>query len=166
MAYVFISYSKKNRDYARRLANHLQTTGFDVWIDDRIDFGANWEREIFKAIDDCDAFIVIMTAESHESDWVQRERLYADDQKKPSFPLLLTGKVFPFFVGIQYYDMRGEKLPEHPFIERLAAFVPRKETNGHDIAAVPQRQAESRIEQPSGFQRELEDVNRPPMLPI
>ena len=30
MAHVFISYSKKNRDYARKLADHLLANGFDV----------------------------------------------------------------------------------------------------------------------------------------
>lgn len=61
MSHVFISYAHKDQVYARKLADHLLANGFDVWIDDRIDFGSNWEREIFKAIDGCDAIIVIMT---------------------------------------------------------------------------------------------------------
>src|SRR5215213_7233758 len=111
MAHVFISYSKKNRDYARKLADHLLANGFDLWIDDRIDFGSNWEREIFKAVDGCGAIIVLMTPESYESIWVQRERQYAEIRRKQAFPLLLDGEAFPFYVVIQYYDVRGEKLP-------------------------------------------------------
>ena len=86
MSHIFISYSKKNRDYARQLADKLLELGFDVWIDDRIDYGENWEREIFKAIDGCSAFVVLMTPESYESDWVLRECQYADKRKKPQFP--------------------------------------------------------------------------------
>ena len=140
MAHVFISYSKKNRIYARKLADHLLASGFDVWIDDRIDFGTNWEREIFKAIDRCSAFIVIMTPASDESIWVQRERQHAENRRKQPLPLLLEGEVFPFYNVIQYYDVRGEKLPERGFLERLAAFVPRSHA-GRDVAAAPQQQA-------------------------
>lgn len=73
MAHVFISYSKKNRDYARKLADHLLELGFDVWIDDRIDYGDDWWRTIVRAIRNAKAFIVIMTDESDRSVWVQRE---------------------------------------------------------------------------------------------
>ena len=140
MAHVFISYSKENRDYARKLADYLLTQGFDIWIDDRIDFGTNWEREIFKAIDGCDAFIVIMTSESYQSDWVQRERFYADKLGKQAFPLLLEGEVFPFYAIIQYYDVRGNMLPGTKFLKRLAKFVQRRGSLGHDVTAIPQLQ--------------------------
>ena len=125
MSHVFISYSKKNRDYARRLADYLLASGFDIWIDDRIDFGSNWEREIFRAVDACAAIIVIMTPESYDSLWVQRERQYAENRHKQPFPLLLEGEAFPFYVVVQHYDVRGGKLPGSEFLEQLAEFAPR-----------------------------------------
>ena len=139
MTYVFISYSKKNRAYARKLADYLLERGFDVWIDDRIDFGTNWEREIFKAIDGCAAFVVIMTPELYESDWVQRERLHAEARKKPPLPLLLEGEVFPFYRPTQYSDVRPGRAPSQAFLKRLASFVPSNESTGQDLAEMPQR---------------------------
>ena len=136
MAHVFISYSKKNRSYARKLADHLLAQGFDVWIDDRIDFGGNWEHEIFKAIDECDAIIVIMTPPSHASLWVQRERQHAENQLKPAFPLLLDGKVFPFYEVIQYYDVRGGQLPTVEFYHQLGNAVRRSSAIGRNLASV------------------------------
>ncbi|MBZ0289134.1 MAG: SUMF1/EgtB/PvdO family nonheme iron enzyme [Anaerolineae bacterium] len=126
MAHIFISYSKQNKDYARKLADELRQEGFEIWIDDRIDYGDTWERAIFKAIDECLAFLVIMTPDSYASDWVLRECQYADKRKKPQFPVLLDGEEFPRYVSTQYADVRGGKLPGEDFLRRLEKFVGRK----------------------------------------
>lgn len=125
MSHIFISYSKQNKDYARKLAEQLKQQGFEVWIDDRIDYGDTWERVIFKAIDECMAFLVIMTPESYASDWVLRECQYADKRKKPQFPMLLDGEEFPRYVSTQYADVRGGKLPGEDFLRRLEKSVGR-----------------------------------------
>ncbi len=146
MAHVFISYAHIDRVYARKLADHLLASGFDVWIDDRIDFGSNWEQAIFEAVDTCAAFVVVMSPAAYRSQWVQRERLYAEAQAKPPFPLLLDGSVFPFYIAIQYYDVRGGKLPDPTFIEQLAQVVPRRTSSGQDLAAAPQQSAQIKFE--------------------
>jgi|GEM_PF-3331566 len=134
MAAVFISYSKKNREYARKLADHLLANGFDVWIDDRIDYGENWERVIFRAIDDCAAFIVIMTPQSYDSDWVLRECAHAEHRKKPQFPMLLDGEVFPRYRLTQYVNVTDGSQPPRDFMERLANFEPRQAREGREVA--------------------------------
>ncbi len=134
MAHIFISYAHTDHEYARKLADYLLAHGFDVWIDDRIDFGTRWVRSIFEALDSCAAFIVVMTPRSNDSEFVEKEYLRAADQKKPTFPLLLEGGAFPYFVGIQYHDVRGGKLPGDDFLERLAKFVPPANASGHDVA--------------------------------
>ena len=50
MSYAFISYSKKNHEYAFNLASAIRQQGFDVWFDDQIDYGDNWERTIFNVM--------------------------------------------------------------------------------------------------------------------
>ena len=139
MAHVFISYHKNSsRNYARKLADHLIANGFDVWIDDRINLGSHWEREIFKAIEICGAFIIIMTLDAYDSEWVQREYHYADRLKKRQFPVLLDGENFPFYSNVQYIDVRGEKIPPESFLGQLeASGVARKPTFGQDIANPP-----------------------------
>ncbi|MEO8394979.1 MAG: TIR domain-containing protein [Chloroflexota bacterium] len=146
MAHIFISYAHSNREYARKLADHLLASGFDVWIDDRIDFGTNWVREIFKAIDASAAFILIMSPEADASDWVQKEYLQADAQKKPMLPLLLDGGVFPYLRNVQYYDVRDGEMPQPNFIRRLATFTVQKESTGQDVATVPQQTAEKQAQ--------------------
>lgn len=133
MAHVFISYAHTDTEYARKLADHLISNGFDVWIDDRIDFGSRWVRSIFEALEACAAFIVIMTPKAYESEFVEKEYLHAGNLDKPTFPLLLEGRAFPYFVGIQYYDVQDRRLPGQEFFEDLARFVPRS-SEGHDVA--------------------------------
>ncbi|MDX1993483.1 MAG: SUMF1/EgtB/PvdO family nonheme iron enzyme [bacterium] len=138
MSHVFISYSKLNWDYARSLADRLLAEGFDVWIDDRIDYGEDWWRMIVRAIRTCAAFTVVMTPEADGSRWVQREVTLADELGKPAYPLLLKGDIldsenWTMFVRTQYVDVRDGHLPPTDFYNRLAHSVPRKETQGSEV---------------------------------
>ncbi len=105
MAHVFISYSRKNPDYARKLAEDIRKHGFDVWIDDRIDYGDRWWRTIVQAIEDCAAFVVVMSLASENSEWVEREVLLGQREKKPIFPLLLDSSGFALLITTQYADI-------------------------------------------------------------
>ncbi|MBI5670624.1 MAG: TIR domain-containing protein [Chloroflexi bacterium] len=133
MSHVFISYSKKNRPYARQLAEHLLQQGFRVWIDERIEYGENWWKEIVAAIQNCAVFIVIMTPDSEQSRWVEREVALAEHYRKPLFPLLLAGENWPLFVLTQYVDVRDGKLPDEALIDRLAEIAPRQAGGGEDV---------------------------------
>lgn len=133
MSHIFISYSKKNKEYTDKLVDFLEKAGFDVWYDGRIDYGTSWERVIFKAIDDCAVFLVVMSPESYDSDWVRKEYLYADKRKKKQFPILLEGEEFPFYVDNQYTDVRGGKLPPNDFVTRLGRAIKPQNQAGKNI---------------------------------
>ncbi len=133
MSHVFISYSHDDQPYARALADDLLRRGFDVWIDDRIDFGDRWFRVIVEAIRACAAFLVIMTPEAEQSEWVEREILLAQREKKPLFPVLLRGQEFPLLITIQYADVTDGCLPPPGFYDRLEKCAPRKRAPGDDV---------------------------------
>ncbi|MBZ0284987.1 MAG: SUMF1/EgtB/PvdO family nonheme iron enzyme [Anaerolineae bacterium] len=142
MSHIFISYSKKDHDYARKLADKLLSLGFDVWIDDQIDYGDDWWRVIVRAIRGAKAFIVVMTEESDASDWVQREVTLADKHKIPAFPIWLSGDVdasenWAIYVRTQYADVRDRSLPKDDYYTRLAKVAPRKSNQGNDITDSP-----------------------------
>jgi hypothetical protein len=46
MSHIFISYSHDDTDYAHRLEGELKRRGFEVWIDDRIDYGTRWRQAL------------------------------------------------------------------------------------------------------------------------
>src|SRR5258708_28628467 len=135
MDHVFISYSHTDREYAHRLAGSLQNYGFQVWIDDRIDYGMTWPRVIQDNLDTCAAFVVIMTPRSYVSDWVQSELNRARRKNKPLFPILLEGDDTWLSVETtQFVKVDFGELPPAHFYERLATFAP----HGDAIAAAPE----------------------------
>ncbi len=124
MSHIFISYSKHNSAYTYKLADYLQAQGFNIWIDRiGIEYGVGWWDAIVDGLDGCGAFIVVMTPESRASDWVQRELFIALQEKKPVFPLLLTGDNWKVFVLTQYADVRDGSLPDDEFLKRLSQCV-------------------------------------------
>lgn len=138
MSHVFISYSKQNKDYARQLVSKLRDEGFDVWIDDReLRASVDWWQSIVLALRACGAFIVIMTPESDNSDWVQREITLALKYDKPIFPLWLSGSLdtpnWELFVRTQYTDVRGDKMPEEQFFATLSEAASRRSRRGENV---------------------------------
>ena len=124
MGHIFISYSHKDTEYAHGLANNLQKTGLKIWIDERLDYGSQWPQEIQKQLDACDAFIIIMTPRSFASEWVQSELQRAKRKLKPIFPLLLEGdEPWLSVESTQFYDVRGEKLPDEKFYSAIRRTV-------------------------------------------
>ncbi|MBN1200345.1 MAG: SUMF1/EgtB/PvdO family nonheme iron enzyme [Anaerolineae bacterium] len=129
MSHIFVSYSKKDIRFARHLRRLLEAEGFAVWMDEtRLKPGERWWTRIERNIDTCAAFIVIMSPRSRQSEWVEREILYADDPHvdKPIFPVLLEGRGFPMLGNLHYADMRaGLKADLPPFLlEKLRDVVP------------------------------------------
>ncbi|MFN8411196.1 MAG: SUMF1/EgtB/PvdO family nonheme iron enzyme [Anaerolineales bacterium] len=133
MGHIFISYSHKDTEYAHRLAENLQSMGFNVWIDARLDYGSQWPLEIQKQLDSCDAFIVIMTPRAFASEWVQSELQRAKRKLKPIFPLLLEGEEPWLSVeATQFYDVRSGKFPDEKFYSAIRRSV----TANHDDATL------------------------------
>ncbi|MGZ9234055.1 MAG: TIR domain-containing protein, partial [Anaerolineales bacterium] len=120
MAHIFISYSHKDAEYAHALAASLQGMGFEVWIDQRLDYGSQWPQELQKQLDSCSAFILIMSPRSYTSEWVQSELQRARRKLKPVFPLLLEGdEPWLSVESTQFYDVRGEVYPDSKFYTAL-----------------------------------------------
>ena len=85
MGHIFISYSHKDKEYVHKLQETLQQEGFEVWIDDRIDYGTEWPKVIQENLDNCIVFIVVMSKNAYESDMVQNEVTRAREKKKQTF---------------------------------------------------------------------------------
>jgi serine/threonine protein kinase len=121
--HLFISYSRRDKPYAQGLTERLQQSSFNVWIDSQIEYGETWFKEIDEAIKTCAAFVLLMSPESYESEWVQKEILLAKRYKKPIFPLLLDGDEFPIVIDIQFADVRSGEMPDANFHRRLRRAV-------------------------------------------
>jgi len=130
MSHIFISYSHlpPDKDYARRLADELEQRGFEVWIDDGIDYGTSWPRAIQENLDASTAVIVILTPRAWASDWVQSELARAKRKHIPVYPLLLEGDYWLAVESTQTVDVRTGALPPEAFYGGLALKVLRHTT--------------------------------------
>jgi hypothetical protein len=118
--HVFISYSRSDQDYVDRLFAHLERAGLNPWIDrSGIDYGTRWKQVVRDAVDGCSAFVVVMTPDAEDSEWVDRELQRAQDAGKPILPLLLRGRKFFSLADVHYEDVTGGRMPSDEFVARL-----------------------------------------------
>jgi hypothetical protein len=90
MEKVFISYSRKDMDFARKLAKSLEKAGYDVWWDiTDLRGGDDWVRTIPVAIADSQHILVVLSP-FIQSEWVQKEYTQALTLRKKIIPILLT----------------------------------------------------------------------------
>ena len=123
MGYIFISYSHEDKEYVQKLQDDLQKRGFEVWIDEHLEYGVEWPIVIQEKLDDSDAFIVVMTEKAKKSNWVQNEVTRARRIGKPVFPLLLSGDSWLAFEATQYVDVKEGRLPSREFYDQLSIFI-------------------------------------------
>jgi len=91
MKRVFISYSRRNKTFAERLARDLDDAGLEVWIDFRqITGGELWQNEIYRGIERSEFVIFCMSPASVESVWCNKEIAAAREQDKLIIPIMVV----------------------------------------------------------------------------
>ncbi|MDP1546533.1 MAG: toll/interleukin-1 receptor domain-containing protein, partial [Anaerolineales bacterium] len=111
MQKIFISYSRKDMDFARKLAGDLEKAGYDVWWDiTDLRGGDDWVRTLPTAIAGSEFFIIVLSPNSVESEWVRKEYTQALNLRKKIIPLMFEACDVPFALNtINYVNfMSGE----------------------------------------------------------
>src|SRR5690349_5864371 len=99
MAKVFVSYSRKDIVFAKRLTAELQKSELDFWIDwEGIPPTVDWWREIEKGIEEADIFLFLISPDSVKSKVCGQEIDTAVKNGKRLIPLVLR-------------DIQGEETP-------------------------------------------------------
>ena len=133
MAKLFLSYSRKDQTRVQRFAEWLEREGHDVWRDeDDIGGGASFSSEIEKALEDCDAVLVLWSADAVQSSWVRDEAGYGRDAGK-LIPFYLDGTEAPLgFRQFQSIDLSKWRIGGAPTADRIRSAIER-------VAHLPQR---------------------------
>jgi len=101
---VFISYSRKDINFARRLAGDLEKAGFDVWWDiSDLKGGDDWVRNIPTAIESSQYFVVLLSPDSIQSEWVTKEYTYAIYRRLKIIPAMIKQCNIPFALNTINY---------------------------------------------------------------
>lgn len=108
---IFISHCHEDGDFAELLKLRLEKEGFQVWIDtDRLKVGQVWREEIDEAIRKSSAFIVIMTPDARNSEYVTYEWAFAWGVNVKIFPIQLKKTTFhPRLESLQYLDFSNRE---------------------------------------------------------
>lgn len=71
---VFLSYSEKDRRWAKKLSAQLEKAGFKVWYAEReLLPGANWAEEVERALAQSDAVVALVSPDAVASRWFHHE---------------------------------------------------------------------------------------------
>lgn len=113
---TFVSYSRADLEFARRLAADLRNAGIEIWMDESIRPGVAWDQAIEAALERCSEVVVILSPSSVESQHVRNEIVYAVNAKKTIVPLLYQPCAIPLsLTRVNYLDFTSAyeaRLPE------------------------------------------------------
>ena len=104
MQQIFISYSRKDMSFVRKLAGDLEKAGYDVWWDlTDLRGGDDWVRVIPAAIESSQHFIIVLSPNSIESEWVRKEYTQALSLRRKIIPIMLEATGVPFALNTINY---------------------------------------------------------------
>ena len=86
---VFISYSRKDKEFVRRLYEALKRRDREAWVDwQDIQPTEEWLQAIYNAIEGADTFIFVLTPDSVTSKYCKREVAHAAAHNKRMVPIV------------------------------------------------------------------------------
>jgi TIR domain len=134
--FVFISYSRREKEFVDRLSDDLRANGVRIWRDvEQIEAGSNWEQEIKKSLTDATAMIFVASKNSVSSAWMETEvqfflagrgqviPIVVDDQGASQMPAALA--------AIQWVDFRSDYSAA---LSKLLSALPRLLREGQPVA--------------------------------
>ena len=90
MDQIFISYSRKDTDFVRRVADRLLESGIDIWVDwEDIPPSVDWIKEIQKGIESADIFLLFVSPDSMSSKVCKEEISHAALNGKRIIPVIV-----------------------------------------------------------------------------
>lgn len=134
---VFVSYSHEERAFAARLTSDLRRHGVKVYIDERLQAGEGWRKQLAVAIENTDAFILIMSPASVVSEYVEWELDTAQAMGKRIFPLMYRQSDVPLTIlSLQYIDIGRD------YDKGLSELAERLHEFRNPVAGQPQSRAQ------------------------
>ncbi|MDA0918771.1 MAG: tetratricopeptide repeat protein, partial [Planctomycetota bacterium] len=131
---VFLSHSSLDKPAARRLADSLEMHGIDVWIDKgEIKVGDSVSEKISDGLQNCDYLVALLSKNSIESEWVQREiysRLHTDaaNARHSILPVQLDDcEIPPLLTDLLRADLRENRAAAVSSLVRAIAKTRRPE---------------------------------------
>lgn len=109
---IFVSYARVDKPFCVQIVDTLNA--HDVWYDQRLYAGQHWWREILRRLDWCEGFIYLLSPESLESQYCQREFELAQRLERHIVPVRIHEDITlpPSLADVQYVDFSKGITPE------------------------------------------------------
>ena len=115
MGDVFISYKRDERSQASGIARRLRKLGLDVWLDEKIATGTQFDAEIESALRVAKAILVLWSPGSVRSEWVRNETAFGVQQGNLVAIMLSPCELPLAFRSVQYEPIFDKSFKDdHP----------------------------------------------------
>ncbi|MFW5748399.1 MAG: toll/interleukin-1 receptor domain-containing protein [Chloroflexota bacterium] len=99
MSHIFISHSSADNTFTRHLDQSLRDAGIITWVDfTGIEPEERWVQTIQHQIDTAQGVLLVLSKAAVDSEWVEREVLYAMDQRKPIYVAQIEDMPLPLYL--------------------------------------------------------------------
>jgi len=112
---IFISHASADKNFVEsELVDPLAANGIDVWYDKRdIASAEAFDEEIIKALEACDWFLVVLSPDAAESEWVKNETDWAFKNNRRRIIPIMYSECDPSGISltlqrIQWIDFRTD----------------------------------------------------------
>jgi formylglycine-generating enzyme required for sulfatase activity len=141
--HIFISFASADVELAHRAVAQLERAGLKCWISDRdIEPAASYPAAITAAVNQCGAFLLLLTAAANQSPHVLREVELAFNARRPILPLRIAGTVpssdVQYFLSTSQWSDAGAAFDDgdvavvEPRLRELLASTGDSWRRGHD----------------------------------
>lgn len=100
---IFLSHSERDDNLIQMIAYSLKTIGLEIYVEEyETNYGKNLVDSVCEAIDGSTCFLVVLTKQSINSQWVNQEIGYAYAREKPIIPVKVDKiKILGMIEGIK-----------------------------------------------------------------
>jgi len=120
--FIFVSYAHSDKLHVYPIMDFLNKSGFNIWYDEGISVSENWKQSIVENLNRCSAFLVFITPNIIDSEYVRKEIDYALSRKKPFYSVYLKDTKLPDeleFDIANIQSMRKNVMQDDEFYEKL-----------------------------------------------
>lgn len=134
---VFVSYARADEKQAKAIIKCIEQAGFAVWWDGLIPAGERFSAQIGEALERSSAVVVLWSAHSLQSNWVQDEAAWGRDHQR-LVPVSIDGSAPPLgFRQLQCMDLSKGTRASDPEMQRILRALSALSDHGLGEAPVP-----------------------------
>jgi formylglycine-generating enzyme required for sulfatase activity len=143
---LFVSYARVDRPFCEQIVRTLETA-HDVWFDRRLHAGKKWWDQIRSRLSWCEGFVYLLSPESIESEYCQKEYAIARDSGKLVFPVKIqsNAEVSEELLETQMVDFSDGLTPEAVALLMAGINIAEVEQTRYRVSRPPEDEIEAPV---------------------